>query len=106
MVFNKTSKFDYEARVLLGLVAFEYCKMTAEEGRSYLEKSLKRLEKRLPDISPKHEKRKINEEGLEPVRRWWNVRILFCSSSSPADFASFRISKHGLQQSLAKCASC
>lgn len=79
MVFNKTSKFDYEARVILGLVAFEYCKMPPEEGRNYLSKSLKNLEKRLPDISPKHPKRRIDAEGAEPVREWWNVGTMLLS---------------------------
>ncbi|KAG8977527.1 hypothetical protein FRC05_001385 [Tulasnella sp. 425] len=72
MVFNKTSKFDFEARVLLGLVAFKYCKMEPEEGRRYMVKSLTRLENRLPDISPSHPKRRIDNDGPEAVRRWWN----------------------------------
>ncbi|KAG9014682.1 hypothetical protein FRB90_005210 [Tulasnella sp. 427] len=71
-VFNKSSKYDYEARVFLGLMAYKYVNVTDEEGRVLLAKVPARVEKRLPDLSPSHPRRRIDAKGPDAVRNWWN----------------------------------
>ncbi|KIO19117.1 hypothetical protein M407DRAFT_31239 [Tulasnella calospora MUT 4182] len=72
LVFNKKSKFDWEIRVVLGKLAYDYSQMDEPENATLLSNALVELEVRFPDISPAHVFRNINKEGKKAVRKWWS----------------------------------
>lgn len=76
LVYNKKSKFDWEIRVVLGRLAYDYSQMDEPENGKFLREALVEIETRFPDISPAHIFRQINHEGAKAVRAWWSVRLL------------------------------
>lgn len=74
LVYNKKSKFDWEVRVVLGRLAYDYSQMDEPENGKFLRDALGDIEARFPDISPAHIFRKIDKEGAKAVEKWWSVR--------------------------------
>lgn len=77
LIYHKKSKFDWEVRVCLGKIAFDYYQMDEPEDREYLRSALVKIEKGFPDLSPTHIFRRINEQGTKAVQKWWMVSPAF-----------------------------
>lgn len=72
LVFHKKSKFDWEIRVVLGRIAYDYSQIGEPQNATFLREALEDIEDRFPDLSPKHIFRQI--EGQKAVKKWWSVR--------------------------------
>ncbi|KAG8928512.1 hypothetical protein FRC01_005833 [Tulasnella sp. 417] len=70
LVYNKKSKFDWEVRVVLGRLAYDYNQMDEPENSKFLHDSLLEIESRFPDISPTHMFRQIDRDGPKAVQKW------------------------------------
>lgn len=75
LVYHEKSKFDWEVRVRLGKIAYDYHQLDEPEDREYLRAALVEIEKRFPDLSPTHIFRRIDEQGHKAVEKWWMVRV-------------------------------
>lgn len=71
-VFHKRGKFDWEIRVVLGRIAYDYSQIDEPQNATFLRDSLEDIESRFPDLGPKHMFRQI--EGKKAERKWWSVR--------------------------------
>ncbi|KIO27619.1 hypothetical protein M407DRAFT_23184 [Tulasnella calospora MUT 4182] len=72
LVFHKKSKFDWEVRVVLGRLAWDYSQIDEPENAKFLRDSLDEIEARFPDLSPAHMFRQIDKNGKKAVQKWWS----------------------------------
>ncbi|KAG8939977.1 hypothetical protein FRC04_005773 [Tulasnella sp. 424] len=71
MLICSLCKFDWEVRVRLGKIAYDYHQLDEPEDREYLHAALVEIEKRFPNLSPSHIFRRIDKQGHKAVEKWW-----------------------------------